>query len=155
MTKDESCEKKGIFLLYALITIYYTIPSFLYCLFNTLNPLPLSCRESLESLANPNFLALDTQFAKIRYTSQSLITRYPKAFFKEKYKGDRAFCGEGKVLPRLMRRGFERDRTTLPLASEIGAEIPLKACCGEGLEGIIQIGWWREKSPKNAVWMKV
>ena len=123
MTKDrfyrQGGEKRDL-PSYLYPTMHYAIPFLLYTLFNTTNPFTTPCRESLESLANPNFLALDTQFAKIRYTSQSLITRYPKAFFKEKYKGDRAFCGEGKVLPRLMRRGFERDRTTLPLASEIG-----------------------------------
>ncbi len=112
-------------------------------------------RASLESITNPNFLALNPQFVKIGYASQSLITRYPKALIKRKYKGDRAVGGEGKVLPCLIQSMFERDWTTLPLASGIGVEEPIKDSNDEDLKGMDTNQGWREESPWNAVQMRV
>jgi len=97
------------------------------------NPIPISSIANLNTIKKPDSVFHRVGFARIGYTSQSLITRNPKALFKGKSKRDRAFGGESEPLPRLIQRGFEGDQTTLPIASEIGVEIPLKASCSDGL----------------------
>ena len=89
------------------------------------------------------------------HASQSLIKRDPKSLFKGNLKRDRALGGESKSLPRLIRKGFDGDQATLPLAREIGVGMPLKACDNKDLRDKGQNWGWREESLKNAVWMGI
>jgi len=110
----------GNFTLNALITTHYPISSLLHSQFNTLNPFPTSCRASLESITNPSFLILKPQFARKGYTSQSLITRNPKALFKGKSEGGTVKSGESKVLPRYTQNRFEVNKGFLHQDSKKG-----------------------------------
>ncbi len=100
------------------------------------NPAPSSSRANLSSTKTPFSVFQKTGFTRIGYASQSSITTNSRTIFEEKSERVRAFGGEGKVLPRLMGRGFERDQTTLPIAREMGVEITLKVCSDEDLMGM-------------------
>ena len=113
----------GIFTLNDLTTTHYPISSLLHSQFSTLNPLSTSCRASLDRLTNPCFLATKPQFAKKGYTSQSLITRNPKALFKGKSLRGLSNSGESKVLPRYMQNRFEGHKGFLHQASKKGINL--------------------------------
>ena len=125
-------EKEGIFSPTFSPTTNYTIHLTPIYQFPPKSPAPISSRVSLERLTTPFFLAPYLQFARIGYTPQSLITRNPKALFEGKSERDRAFGGESKVLPHLMKRGFEGDQVTLPLDSYSEIKMPIKASGNEG-----------------------
>ena len=126
-------------------TTHYTIFVFQNHPFPTQNPLPTSCRASLDNPESPDSVYHKAQFARIKGISQSLIATDSKALFKEKYEEDRAIAGEAKVLPRLMQRGFEGVQCNLLLASRIEVRIPLKACGDDGLGSSGQIREWRKE----------
>ena len=148
-------EKKRIFLLNDLITIYYAVFLLQSYSIHTRKPTPYSCRESLKTLKIPSSVFQKPESARIGYASHSLIIRDIKTLFEGKSKRDRVFGGESKPLPRLIQTGFEGDQTTLPLASEMGVKISLKGSGSDGLRGMGLKSGWRRKSPKNAVWMGV
>ena len=102
----------------------------------TQNPTPSSSKENLSITKTPDSVFQRVGFARLGYALQSLINKETRGIFKEESERDRAFGGESKVLPRLMRRGFEGDQTTLPLASEMGVKKPLKACGNDGSMGM-------------------
>ena len=148
-------EKLGIFPLTFCTTTHYTIHLPQISPPPTKNPTPSSSRENLSITKTPISLFHKAGFAKMGHASQSLPVRMPRGIIKGKSKRVRAFCGESEPLPRLMRRGFEGDQTTLPLDSYSEAKMPIKASEDEGLRGRTQIRGWREKSTKNAVLMRV
>jgi len=126
MTKDrfyrQGGEKRDL-PSYLYPTMHYAIPFLLYTLFNTTNPFTTPCRESLESLANHDFLAPKPQFARIKDVAQSLITRNPKAFFKGKPEWGLSNSGESKVLPRYMQNRFDRYKGFLHQDSDRGIDL--------------------------------
>ena len=123
---------------------HYTTPLPQICPPPTKNPTPSSSRESLKHFKNTDSVFPKAGFDKIGYASQSLIIGNAKATFKGKSKGVRALGGDSESLPRLMGRGFEGDQTTLPLASEIGVKMLLKAFGNEGLRNMRTDREWRK-----------
>jgi len=115
----------------------------------TQNPTPSSSRENLSITKMPISVFQKVGFAKIGYASQSLITRSLKTLFEGKSERDRAFGGESKVLPRLMRSGFEGDQATLPLDSVKGIKIPLKGCGDKGFMGMDTIQGVEKRKPQE------
>ena len=129
-------EKSGIFPLTFCTTTYYTIHLPQICPSPSKNPYPISSIENLNTLKTPDSVSPKAGFARIRYALQSLYKRNLKALFKGKSKRDRVFCGEGKVLPRLMGRVFEWDQPALLLDSYSEVKMPIKTSENESLKGM-------------------
>ena len=115
----------------------------------TQNPTPSSSIENLSITKTPDSVFQRVGFSKIRYASQSLINKETRGIFKEESERDRAFGGESKVIPRLMRRGFEGDQATLPLDSVKGIKIPRKGCGDKGLMGMDTIQGVEKRKPQE------
>ena len=125
---------------------HYTFPLTQSCQILAKNPTPSSSIESLKHFKNTDSVFQKVGFAKMGHASQILPVRMPRGIFKGKSERDRGFGGESKPLTRLMGRGFEGVRTTLPLASKMGVKMPFKDSESEGLMGMdINQGVEKEK----------
>ena len=111
---------------------HYTTPLFQISPPPYQNPTPSSSRENLSITKTPDSVFPKSGFAKMGYAPQSLYKRNPKALLERKSKRDRAFCGEGEPLPRLMGIGFEGDQPTHRLDSYFEVKMSFKTCENQG-----------------------
>ena len=140
-----SGEKRGILLPILYYTTYYPIPFLLHSPISFQNLTPSSSRESLGTAKTPDSLCHSIGFARIRGVIQSLSERNPKTLFKGKSTKGRAKCGESKVQPHCMQKGFEASKAFHRIDSYICIKKPLKVRRNEGLvkTGLKGDGEWK------------
>ena len=113
-----SWRKERIFSPSLFPSIHYIILMSKSTLPSTQNPMPNSCRASLDTPNPLNPLFLRARDAKIRGLLQNLIIRESKSLFEGKFTDHITIAGESKVLPHLMQRGFEGGMSFLHLYSK-------------------------------------